>query len=481
MASLKKNFVYNAIYNVTRLIFPLITAPYVARVLGPDGVGMYQFSMTYAGYYALVALLGVPTYGVREVAKVKEDNTKLNSLVSQIFTIIVISTLAVSLIYLLSLAIIEQLRQDYIYFVLAGFGLFLSPFQTNWFYQGIEEFDFITIRSIIVKVLSIICLFIFVKTREDLIPYILISVIGTVLADVWNYLKMRSKGVNPKLTFEGLKPHVRPLFLLFASSVAISIYTVLDTLMLGFIKEYTEVGYYSNAMNLSKMLLIVVTSLSVVSVPRFSSYISKNMYSEANQLANRSFSFVGLLAFPLSFGLICIAPVFVPWFFGSQFMGAIVPLEILSVLNIAIGFSNILGVQILVGMGKDKQFLRCILFGTISNFLLNCVLIPLFGAIGASVASVVAEFLVTITMFYYIYKETPVRLMVYGDIIKSMLGALLFFPLFLIIPKLDIGITYLLVSSICSIIVYAVSQFVLRNSLVVEATLQIREKKKKIR
>ena len=476
MSSLKKNFVYNLLYNATRIIFPLITAPYVARVLEPDGIGLYQFSVTYAGYFALVALLGVPTYGVREVAKVKDDRYALNKLVSQIFSIIVISTLFVSIVYLLSLAFIGQLRQDYICFLLAGFCVYLSPFQTNWFYQGVEEFDYITIRSIIVKLLSVLFLFIFVRSKNDIIPYILISVFGTIVADIWNYVKMRTKGIIPKLTFNGLTLHLRPLFLLFASSVAISIYTVLDTLMLGFIKDYSEVGYYSNAMNMSKMFLVIVTSLSVVSVPRFSSYISKGLYSEANKLANRSFSFVGFLAFPLSIGLICIAPIFVPWFFGNQFIGAIIPLEILSVLNIAIGFSNILGVQILVGMGKDKQFLRCIIWGTVSNFILNSILIPVSGAIGASVASVFAEFVVMFTMFYYIYKETPVRLIVFGDILKSFMGSLLFFPLFMVLPYFDNGIIYLSVSFTCSMILYAFSQYILHNSLALEISRQIKEK-----
>ncbi len=464
MASLTKNFIYNLLYNVSRVIFPLITAPYVARVLEPEGVGIYNFAMTYAGYFALVALLGVPTYGVREVARVREDKHKLNALVSQLMSIVTLSTLVVTIIYILTLTFINQLNKDFIYFVLAGFSLYLSPFQTNWFYQGIEEFDFITIRSIIVKVISIVCLFVFVRTRDDLIPYIIISVMGTVVADIWNYVKMSSKGIKPRFTLKGLSPHVKPLFVLFASSVAISIYTVLDTLMLGFMREYNEVGYYSNAMNASKILLVVVTSLSVVSIPRFSSYIGKGLNEQANKLANRSFAFVGLLAFPLSIGLGCVSPVFVPWFFGDQFMGSIVPLEILSLLNIAIGFSNILGVQILVGLGKDKLFLHCVLCGTISNFLLNCILIPLWGATGASIASVIAEFTVTVMMFYYMYKETPVRVNVKSDVIKSFAGAMLFIPLKFIMPKCDERLIYLVEFAVIAAILYMLSQFILRNS-----------------
>ena len=468
MASIKKNFIYNTLLNISRIIFPLITAPYVSRVLEPDGVGIYHFAATYAGYFALVALLGVPTYGVREVAKLRNKKEELSQLVSQLFSIVVIATLVVSFTYIISILLITKLRADLLLFILSGFCIYLSPFQTTWFYQGIEEFDFITIRTLVIKTLSVISLFVFVTEKNDLIIYVIISVLGTVLADIWNYWEMRDKGINPKLTTKGLNPHISPIFVLFASSVAVSIYTVLDTIMLGFLSDYTEVGYYSNAMMMSKTFLTIVTSLSVVSIPRFTYYINEGDVDNANTLANRSFSFAGLLAFPLSVGLICLAPILVPWFFGPQYDGTIVPLEILSVLNIAIGFSNILGIQILVGMGKDKVFLRCILYGTVSNFLLNCILIPLFGAVGASIASVIAEFLVTFSMLYYVYKETPIRVLEKGDLLKSIVGTILIIVLFSIFPKMDSGILYIALFTLTSAAVYFISQMILKNNLMTE-------------
>jgi O-antigen/teichoic acid export membrane protein len=465
MKSIKLNFVYNVLLNVSSVIFPLITAPYVARVLEPDGVGLFNFAGTYAGYFALVALLGIPTYGVREVSKLSENKQGLAKFVSEMMSIALITTIVITAIYILSIAIVGQLNENYVIFLLAGFVVYLAPFKINWYYQGIEEFGFITFRTLIIRVLGIICLFLFVHEKDDLIIYLIINVSSSVIADVWNFTKMWRAGVHPFFTVKGLKKHLKPLWILFASSIAISIYTVLDTLMLGFIKDYTEVGYYNNALHLSRMLLIVVTSLSVVSVPRFSSYINKGMLKEANGLANKSFSFVGLLAFPISIGLICITPTFVPWFFGKEFYGAIVPLEILSVLNVTIGFSNILGVQILVGLNKEKSYLRCILIGTISNFVLNCIFIPSIGAIGASIASVTAEFFVTFSMFFFVYKETPVRVEVWTDLTKSLFGALLFIPLKLILPVLDNSFFYLVLFVLSSVIIYSVTQLVLRNSL----------------
>jgi len=468
MPSIKKNFIYNTLLNLSKIIFPLITAPYVSRVLEPEGIGIYQFAATYAGYFALVAMLGVPTYGVREVAKLRDEKKELSLLVSQLFSIIVYTTMIVSAIYIITLLSVNKLRSDFILFLLSGFCIYLSPFQTTWYYQGIEEFDFITIRTLIIKSLSVICLFVFVTQKSDVLAYVVITVLGTVLADIWNYLKMRKKGIIPRLVTKGLKPHIKPIMILFASSVAISIYTVLDTLMLGFIKNYSEVGLYSNAMMMARVFLTIVTSLSVVSIPRFTYYVHEGDIDNANLLANRSFSFTGLLAFPLTIGIVCLAPVLVPWFFGDQFFGAILPLQILSIINVVVGFSNILGIQILVSMGKDALFLRCILYGTFSNFILNCILIPQFGAVGASIASVIAELLVTISMFYYVYKETPVRVNVKKDLMKSMIGAFLIFLLYSVFPRTDKDIVYLVLFSSIAAVIYGMSQILLKNNFMIE-------------
>lgn len=464
MKSIKRNFLYNILLNVSRVIFPLITAPYISRILEPEGIGLFNFSTTYASYFALVALLGIPTYGVREVSKIRDDKVALQNLISQIMTLAFMATLIVSVVYFLSMAFISKISENSIIFLLTGFYVYLAPFQINWYYQGIEEFGYITFRTLAIRVLSLIILFLFVHQKEDLIVYVIITVMSTVLADVWNFAKMWKSGIHPSLTCKGIHPHTKPLFTLFASSVAISIYTVLDTLMLGFISDYEQVGYYSNAIHMSKVFLSIVTSLSVVTIPRFAYYIKQHQYADANELVNKSFSFVGLASFPLSIGIACIAPVFVPWFFGEQFYGSIIPLMILGFLNIAIGFSNIAGIQILVGIGKDKLFLNSLLLGTISNFLLNCLLIPFLGAKGASIASVIAEFSVTLSMLYYIYKKTPMRVTVGRDLLCSFVGALLFIPLYLFFPKVEREEVYLFTFILSATVVYIISQLLLKNS-----------------
>lgn len=463
--SIKRNAFYNVLLNIAAVIFPLITAPYVSRVLEPDGVGLYNFSFTYAGYFALVAMLGIPTYGVREVSKIRDDKKALSRLVSQLLSVAAITTFLVSGIYILTIALIGQLSENYVIFVIAGFVIYLAPFRVNWFYQGIEEFGIITKVTLIVRTLSVICLFIFVKEKNDLVIYVVLSVLGTVLADMWNFSSMIRSGIKPKFTFKGLKPHVGPLMILFASSIAVSIYTVLDTLMLGFLTDYDEVGYYSNALHISRVIMTVVTSLSLVAVPRVSYYMKNKNFENINILINKSFSIVTFLAFPIALGLICLAPVFVPLFFGEHFMGAVIPLIILALLIPIIGLNNLTGTQILIGLGFDKLLLYSVLAGTISNFILNWVLIPLYGSVGASVASVSAEILVLAATIYFVIKHTTVRVANWNDILKAVFGSLLLLPLALMLNYIFEGWFFVIIFTLTGSLLYLTTEAVLNNSM----------------
>lgn len=461
--SIKKNFLYNILLNISAVIFPLITAPYVSRVLEPDGIGLNNFANTYAGYFALVALLGIPTYGVREVSKVRDDKKALSKLISELMSIAAITTLAVSLVFLLTIALVGQLTENYVIFLIAGFAIYLAPFKINWYYQGIEDFGFITFRSLIIRTISVVLLFFLVREKSDLILYIILNVAGGILADVWNYVKMWKSGIRPYFTLTGLKPHLSPLLLLFSSSIAISIYTVLDTLMIGFLTDYNEVGYYSNAMHMSKVILMAVTSLSIVVVPRVSLYMKENNIEKINELMNKSFSVVSFLAFPVAIGLACASPVFVPLFFGVKFTGSVIPLMILSMLIIAIGLNNLTGVQILIGMGFDKLFLYSVLTGTITNFLMNCFFIPFWGAIGASYASVIAETLILFVTAFFVYKHTQVRITHWHDILKALVGALVLIPVMLLMENYFDGWLLIFAFVVIGFFSYLSMEYILRN------------------
>ena len=467
MPSIRYNFIYNALLNISRVIFPLITAPYVSRILEPDGVGLFNFANTYAGYFALFAVLGIPTYGIREVAKIHDDKEKLSTLVSELLSLSLFTTLGITMIYLSSLLLIKQLYENHIIFFISGFLLYFAPLRIDWFFSGLEQFKYITIRTIIIRSLSIIALFLFVHTKSDLIIYVILNVFGIIGGDIWNFIKLQHLGIKPRIVLSGLKKHLSPLFVLFSASIAVSIYAVLDTLMLGFMTDYREVGFYNNAIHISKTLLAIITGLSLVAIPRMSQYFESRDYDKISDLANKSFSLVVFLAVPLTLGIICIAPTFVPLFYGQEFYGVILPLIILSFLVIAIGLNNVFGVQTLIPMNLDNLFLYSILGGSISNFTLNLVLIPLWGSVGAAISSIIAESVVAVLMAIFIYQQTPVRFTrSYMNALKSIAGALLFIPLIWLLHKWVDGWMLVIEFFFCGSIVYCLSQKIFGNTTV---------------
>lgn len=460
--SIKKNLIYNIALNISKVVFPLITAPYVSRVLEPDGVGLYNFSSTYAGYFALFAVLGIPLYGVREIAKLRDSKDEENRFLSEIISLEIIMTLIITAIFLLSVIIIPQLKENYIIFVVAGIALYITPCKVEWFFSGKEEFGFITLRSIIVKILSIIALFIFVHDKDDLIVYVVLGAIATVANEFWNYIKLLQDGYRPYLT-KSVKKHIKPLLILFASSIAVSIYTMLDTLMLGFMSDYNQVGFYNNANHIAKSLMPVVTSLAAVAMPRLSYYMQNNNWDEINDLMKKSLSIVSFLAFPITVGVVILAPIFVPLFFGDLFYGSILPLQMIIWVVAIIGLNNITTIQVLAGMGYDTPYLKTVLTGTICNFVLNIMLIPTCGAIGASISSVFAEMAVLIVSTIYVYKKTPIRFKSFRELLYSIVVVLGFIPIAYISSIITDGWFYIGVFTIMAGLYYTIAQLLLKN------------------
>lgn len=258
--TIKRNFVYNLLLQISAVLFPIITAPYIARVLDPDGVGIVNFVNTYASYFALFAVLGIPTYGIREIAKRQGNLKEMERFLSQMISIELVSTFVISLLFIGSVLWIDQLKENALLFLLAGISLYMTPFKIEWFFKGQEKFGYITFRSLVIRTVSILLLFVFVRTKHDLVNYVLLSLFSTIANEFWNYLKVLKLGIRPYITFKGCKTHLKAVLVLLGSSVAISIYVMLDTLMLGFLADYSEVGYYNSAIHLVKAVLPLATA-----------------------------------------------------------------------------------------------------------------------------------------------------------------------------------------------------------------------------
>lgn len=405
--SIAKNYTYNVIYQILVMIIPLITTPYVSRVLGAEAIGIYSYTLSIATYFALFGTLGISLYAQREIAYVQEDKKK-RSLIFWEINIIRLITMAMSImIFYFSFAKSEQYS---IYYKILIIDLIANCFEITWFLNGMEEFKKTVIRNGIIKWLSVFLVFILVKQPSDLIKYILIYSISTLLGQIsiWMYLpkylqKIKLKEIN-------LKRHIKPVILLFIPQVATQIYNVLDKTMIGnIVTNKSEVGFYEQAQKIIKLLISVVTSLGTVMVPRMANIFANKNFEQMKEYLKKSFNFVYFLAFPIIFGLISISNKFVPVFFGQGYDEVTSLIIIISPIILLIGLSNITGMQYLLPAKRQKEYTISVIIGAVINAILNVILIKILGAKGASIASVIAELMVLIIQLYYMKAFIPIR------------------------------------------------------------------------
>ncbi|RHB40474.1 flippase [Enterocloster aldenensis] len=388
--SIKENALLNLIYTISNMIFPLITFPYVSRVLKADGMGKVSFFTAIANYAIMLASLGISTYGVRAIAKVRDDKAKLSKTFGELVIINLLVTLVVITVLAISVPFIEKFNSEPTLVLIHYVLIISSVFGVNWLYFGLEQYTYITIRSIIFKIISLFFVFILVNDRGDYNLYAGITVFSLTGSYIVNFIYARNF-ISFKRRKLDLKQHYRPMLLLFASILAISVYTNLDVVMLGFISGDEEVGLYTVAVKIKSLLLTAVNALSIVLLPRLSYYISVNKKDEYNKILKKSISMIFMLSVPLTVFFIINAKNSLLLLGGHEYENAVLCMQILMPILLISGFSNITGNQILIPLGKDLTFMKAVIIGSIVNLLFNCIFMPKYGCIGAAVATLVAE------------------------------------------------------------------------------------------
>lgn len=403
--SVKFNFMMNMILTVSSFVFPLITFPYVSRVLLVEGNGYVSFATSVLTYFTMFASLGIPSYGIRACAQVRDDRKELSRVTQELFIINVITTIVVSIVFVITLFTVPQFKEQQTLLWINGASLVLNAVGVSWFYSAMEQYSYITIRSIIFKILSIILMFIFVRQQGDYIIYGAITVFATSGSNILNFVNLRKFiDLKPVGNYR-FKKHLKPILYFFAASAATSVYTNLDTVMLGFMNTQTEVGLYTAAVKLKTVLVTAVTSLGTVLLPRLSYYIVNKMEHEFRDMIVKSFNFVLIFAVPLCAYFILFAKDSILLLSGEAFLGAVIPMQILMPALVFIGLSNITGIQILVPEGKEKFLLISITAGALLNLILNAVWIPYWGATGASISTTIAEALVLAVQIWFLRKR----------------------------------------------------------------------------
>lgn len=405
--SVAKNYIYNLIYQILVLILPVITTPYLSRVLGAEGIGIYSYTISIVTYFILFGSLGIAMYAQREIAYVQDNKEKRSKIFWEIFILRTI-TLTISLvIFYFTFAMTGEYCVYYRILILEIIGNILD---ISAFFQGMEEFKKIIKRNLIVKAISIISIFLFVKTADDINKYLLIYVLSTLVGNLslWFYLPKYIKRISLKRL--EIKKHLKPTIVLFIPQIASQIYVVLDKTMIGIlVEDKAEVGYYEQSQKIVKIILTLATSLGTVMLPRIASEFAKGKQEQIRKSILNSFNYIFLLSIPMMIGLVVITQDLIPWFLGEGFNKSIYITYAISPIMIMIGLSSVIGTQYLLPTKKQKQYTISVITGALVNLFLNFILIPHYLSIGAAIATVVAETSVTGVQFYFIRNDFKIK------------------------------------------------------------------------
>ena len=477
MSIIGKNYFYNIILTLSNVIFPIITFPFASRVLGPDGIGKVQFANSLAQYFVFIAALGIPIYGMREVAKVKDNLFELKKTFTNLFVLNILTSTLMLLFYLLTIFICAQLYVDKIFYLVAGLMLVFSFCNVDWFFSGTEKFKFIAIRSVLVKVVFLLILFVSVRAKGDDIKYLWIVIGASILNNILNIYYLRSF-LNLKLfSWTTLKKHLKPLLLIFSTVVAASIYSSLDTIILGFLKGYKDVGYYVSASRINKMVIPFLSSLPLVLVPEMTRAWKEKNDLHFKELLERTFEFVIVIGIPVCFGLIILAPELIYVFAGEEFKPAIFSMQIMAPVVLIISLGTVWVLQVLTPAEKDFQASISVFFGLGVSLILNFLLIPRYSYLGATISNLLSEFVVVSGFAYFSSKIIKLRFN-YTNVFKAVTLSVMFIPILQLIRYILKDNYFLICISsilICGLFYFIVQIFILKHDLLNSSYLKIRK------
>ena len=475
--SIRKNYIYNLIYQLLIIILPLITTPYLSRVLHAEGIGIYSYTLSIVTYFALFGSLGISMYGQREIAYIREDKTKVTTTFYELLFLRFI-TMTFSIIVFIA---IFTINNEYsLYYKILILELFANLLDISWFFQGLEEFKKTVFRNMIVKLLSVICIFIFIKDSNDVWIYVLIYACSNLFGNLslWLYLP---KYIN-KLDFKSLslKKHIKPTIGLFIPQIAMQIYLVLDKTMLGYIlNDMSEIGNYDQSQKIVRTALSIITALGTVVAPRIANIISKGNEKEVSGYLERSFRFVWFLGFPMMLGLIAVSNTIIPWFLGEGYDKTIILMKYGSLLILAIGLNNVTGIQYLIPAKKQSKYTKSVVIAAILNFTLNLILIPKFKSIGAIMASVIAEFSIFFIQLIDVKKDFKINIIAKNSF-KYIVSA---FIMFIVAYYLGFMLKPTIITTIIQIsiacIIYFILLLILKDNFVYEILNMIKLKRRK--
>lgn len=408
--SIFKNQFFNMAMQVLNLLFPILAIPYTTRLFGPEILGEVNFANSVVQYFILIASFGIPVYATREIAKARDNADLLRKKFKELTILQIVFTIFSLLIYLIVIISIERFR-NYIYvYIFLGLQILSYAFNFVWFLQGVEKYRYAAISTFISKLVNVILIFTLLKKREDF--YIYAFIVGLTLVinaainmlctfSLLKYFKSEEK-IN--INYRAIKSHIYSIMVFFLSDIAVKVYTAMDQTMLGLLDSSESVAYYSMSIRLEKVVIALITSMAVVMIPRISNSIKNNKLEDVKKYVSMSINIVYLVAIPAVFGVMAIGEEIIPVFLGKEFLQSIGVFKLVSSLFIIIGLSNVFGMQIMIPYGKEKKFTMILSVAAVLNFIVNLILIPKLSYYGATFATIFAELVVTVWMYFEVKK-----------------------------------------------------------------------------
>lgn len=463
-----KNFLYNLIYQVFTFLIPLITTPYISRVLGVDNVGIYSYTYSIVYYFMMGSMIGINNYGARTIAK----NEKNKEIMSKKFISIYLLQLSLSIIMIISYILfltITSYQYKNIMMIQLIF-LLSAALDINWFFFGLEKFKITISRNIIIKLFSLILIFVFVKSSNDLWIYTLIMSMGTLISQLylWIFVKKEIKFV--KVNLKNILEHLKPCLILFIPVIAYSIYRVMDKTMIGYIACTTELGYYESAEKIINIPISLITALGTVMLP----HMSKLEMSKIKEKINESFELCFCFVVPMIIGLIIISKDFTLIYFGKEFMKTSQILSCLIITILFSGVANVIRTNYLIPSGNDRIYVTSTILGAVINLILNLIFIPKYASMGACIGTIIAEFVVMIYQIIMTRKNINYR-RTYNILLKYLFKGIIMGVIIFVIGKF---INNIYIKLIIQIIVAVLLYFIMVKNYIINDFLCLKKKEK---
>ena len=472
-----KNYLYNVVYQILLLLVPLITVPYISRVLGPELVGINSYTNSWMTFFMLVGQMGIALYGNREVAYHRENPIERSKIFWGIELLQVITITCALIAYLGAVILFSTTFKKY--FLLQSFWIIAAGVDVSWYFMGVENFQRIVFRNMLVKLASVALIFLVVKGNNDLGKYIALLGLSNLVGNLtlWPYLKDEIKWV-PISTWHPFR-HFYPALLLFVPTITTQVYLVVNRLMLGRMSTQSQLGQFQYTDQIIKVILAVVTASGQVMLPHIANKFSKGDVKGIRDSLYNSFDFITAIAIPMMFGIMAIAKQFAPWFLGKQFNDAGILMMIEAPVILFIGWSNVTGTQYLMPINRTKEYTVSVTVGAVINVITNLFLIALWGARGATLATDISEFAVAAVQLVYI-RQTISRRKLFGQMWKYLLsGGIMFIITYRLAMIMNMTIPNLAIEVIIGAVIYIIGIFILRAPVINQAIALINSRKAK--